>query len=262
MIPMALESLLVTTDSAASGVVHGSLRQLEIHVMQLDSAQEAAALLLRRKFDAVVADCDDLPGGGELLPQLRRGTSNRSSIVFALVNGGTPASRAFEAGANFVLEKPLDAGRSARNFGAALHLMRREHRRYFRLDVNLAVNVDFGNGIAGQFTALNLSKGGLALAACRLPAGAQAKVSFTLPDDYVIACDAEVAWSSNERRTGLRLLSMGEGARGHLCEFIERAADAAELRAAEPKNAKTAWNAIETALAIPLFRHAARRRCH
>src|SRR5437870_3358721 len=96
-------------------------------------------ILLSEKFDAVIVDCDDLQGGLEVLQELRKGTSNRNSVAFAILNGKTTASQAFQMGANFVLQKPISPLNSMRCFNAALGFMYREQRRYFRHPVEMPI---------------------------------------------------------------------------------------------------------------------------
>jgi CheY-like chemotaxis protein len=195
-----------------------------IDLLLTSTVNDAADLLARRKFDAIIADCDDLPGADDLMQQLRQGSSNRSAIVFALTNGGTNLRRAFGLGANFVLEKPLSIERATRGLRAALGLMIRERRRYFRLPVELPATLDFGQGIRYQFTSCNLSEGGLAVRGShKLSIGAKLRLSFSPPDTEPIECAAIVAWSTDDGRAGLRFMVLPQAVRQQLADFIGRA---------------------------------------
>jgi DNA-binding response OmpR family regulator len=226
---MALETLLLSVDAAATRTIRRILQDMGISLVEASSTSAAADLLARRKFDALIGDCDGLPGVEDLLQRLRHGASNRSVIVFALINGATSVRRAYSLGANFVFEKPLDVDRASRSFRAALGLMARERRRYYRVEVALAVTCDFGNGSPQKVTATNLSETGLAVrAAHKLTEGAPVRLTFNLPNGTPMDCRAEVAWSTDDGRAGLRLLVLSEPARRQLTTFVATAVNAEE----------------------------------
>jgi hypothetical protein len=54
-----------------------------------------------------VIDCDGVSGAMDLLVQIRGSRSNKTSVVVAVVSGTTSVSTAVDAGANFVLGKPV-----------------------------------------------------------------------------------------------------------------------------------------------------------
>ena len=129
---MALESLLLSRDAQVIRVLRPTLEKLSIDVEVCRGVSSGTEILSNEKFDAVIVDCDDLQGGLDVLAGLRKGTSNRNSVMFAILNGTTTTHRAFELGANFVLQKPISVLNATRCFGAALGFMARERRRYFR----------------------------------------------------------------------------------------------------------------------------------
>jgi CheY-like chemotaxis protein len=218
---MALETLLLSTDREVIRVLHRVLQDMGIDLLLTPTANDAADLLARRKFDAVIIDCCGLPGASDLVPRLRQGTSNRSAIVFAVIGPGSSLRFAFGLGANFVLEKPLSVERASRTFRAALGLMVRERRRYFRLDVEVPIVVDIGDGVAHSLVTTNLSEGGLAVRAPhRLAPGAKIKIKLALPNERPIECRGEVAWSTDDGRSGLKLLTLSDAARQQLTAFI------------------------------------------
>ena len=136
-----------------------SLEKLSVGVEVCGGARSGSEILLSEKFDAVIVDCDDLQGGLDVLQELRKGTSNRNSVAFAILNGKTTASQAFQMGANFVLQKPISLLNSMRCFNAALGFMYREQRRYFRHPVEMPIVISFGQGKELKTTATNLEEG-------------------------------------------------------------------------------------------------------
>jgi CheY-like chemotaxis protein len=221
---MRLETLLLSADIDTIRVVGRTMQDAGVDLLLTSTVNDAADLLARRKFDAFIADCDDLAGADDLVQQLRQGASNRSAIIFALTNGATDLRRAFALGANFVLEKPLGIERATRGIRAALGLMIRERRRYFRLPLELAATLDFGQGVRYQFTTTNLSEGGMSLRAShKLPIGARVRVTLPLPGGAAAECAAQIAWSTDEGRAGLRFVMLPLPLRQRLAEFIGRA---------------------------------------
>jgi DNA-binding response OmpR family regulator len=84
---MTLESLLLSRDAEVFRVLRPTLEKLSIDVEICQEAKKASEILIQEKFDAVIVDCDDLPGGMEVLQGLRATPSNKNSVTFAIVNG-------------------------------------------------------------------------------------------------------------------------------------------------------------------------------
>ncbi len=220
---MRLEALVVCRDSEVLRLLRRVLPEMGISVAPCAGAAEGTELLKRRKFDAMVVDCE-LQGACEALQAMRAGASNRSCIVFALVPASMTARYAFELGANFALEKPLSLDRALRGFRAGHGLMVREARRYYRHRMELPVAVDLGGGTVQQFTITNLSEGGIAVRAPgRLPIGVTVQIKATVPHGPVIDAQAEVSWSAPDGRAGLRIISMSDACREELTAWLGRA---------------------------------------
>ncbi|MFB3916777.1 MAG: PilZ domain-containing protein [Terriglobales bacterium] len=225
---MPVEALLLSQDAGVLRVLRRVLDEIEVQMMVTTAAAEATAILGRRKFDAVIIDCDDIAGSAEVIKHLRQGASNKAAIVFSIVNGATGVRDAFDLGANFVLEKPLSAERVQRSFRAAHGLMIRERRRYFRHEVEIPVVLDFDGDIY-RANISNLSEGGFAVLPQRqLPKTGGLRVTFTLPDTKtVIDARGELAWNTGER-AGIRLLFMQDNTKAALTNWLAQALEKQE----------------------------------
>ena len=160
---MTLESLLLSRDAEVVRVLRPTLEKLSIEVEICQEAKKASEILISEKFDAVIVDCDDLPGGLEVLQGLRATPSNKNSVTFAVLNGKkTTTQEAFGMGVNFVLQKPISNLNASRCFHAALSFMERERRRYFRQPVKMPVRVVLDEKEL-RATSTNISEGGIAL---------------------------------------------------------------------------------------------------
>jgi CheY-like chemotaxis protein len=209
---MLLESLLVSRDPEVIRVLRPTLEKLAIEVEVCRGARSGHEILLAEKFDAVIVDCDDLHDGLQVLENLRRGTSNRNSAAFAILNGNTSTQTAFQLGANFVLQKPVSALNAMRCFGAAVSFMTRERRRYFRHSVAMPVTVVFGEGQELKCTATNISEGGMAiLFRGKIPKGGVSKAVFKLPGTATpLEPKAQIAWADGTGRAGLRFTDLAK----------------------------------------------------
>jgi DNA-binding response OmpR family regulator len=201
-----LESLLLSRDADVFRVLRPTLEKLSIEVEVCQEAKKASEILISEKFDAVIVDCDDMPGGVEVLEGLRATPSNQNSVTFALVNGKkTTTQQAFNMGINFVLHKPLSVLNASRCFNAALSFMLRERRRYFRHPVKMPVGLIVGDKeLKAEST--NLSEGGIALLLHHaLPKNATPRLRFTLPGTSpVLEVETEIAWADLKGYVGLR----------------------------------------------------------
>ncbi|HXP43145.1 MAG TPA: PilZ domain-containing protein [Candidatus Acidoferrales bacterium] len=204
-----LESLLLSRDAEVFRVLRATLEKLSIEIEVCQEAKKASDILISQKFDAVIVDCDDMPGGVGVLEGLRATPSNKNSVTFAIVNERTSTQEAFGMGVNFVLHKPLSVLNTSRCFNAALSFMLRERRRYFRHPVKMPVCLVLdGKEIKGEST--NISEGGIALLLHQaLPKNATPRLQFTLPaSGPALDVDTEVAWADLKGYVGLRFLNL------------------------------------------------------
>ena len=219
---MNLESLLISRDAALLGVLRPTLEKMSVSVEVCSGAQTGGEMLGKRKFDAVIVDCDDLQGGVELLTSLRKTQSNASSVAFAVLNGATTTQEAFKLGANFVLQKPLTPLNATRCFNAALNFMVRERRRYFRHPVEMQVRVSSAEGPELSATTTNLSEGGMALRlAGKLPKNTEARVQFTLPGSNTsLELRGTVAWADATGNAGIKFVEVPQSSQYQLEKWL------------------------------------------
>ncbi len=218
---MDLDSLLISRDAALLGVLRPTLENLSVRVEVCSGIQSGYEFLNRRKFDAVIVDCDDLHGGVELLNGLRKSHSNASSVSFAVVNGKTSTQDAFQLGANFVLQKPLTPVNASRCFNAAISFMVRERRRYFRHPVDIPVKISLKEGLDFSATTSNLSEGGMAVRlTAKLQKSTEVKVQFTLPGTgSSLELKAMVAWL-DEGHAGIKFIDVPQSSQYQLDKWL------------------------------------------
>lgn len=209
---MALQSLLLSRDDVVIRVLRRVLSDLEIEVEVCNGPDTAAEQLARRKWDAVIIDCDDVHGAVDILRSVRQMPSNKTSTTFAIINGVTSVRNAFELGANLALEKPITADRALHSFRAVHGMMLSERRRYYRHPVDMAVTLQYEDTEKQTrqevlATAVNLSEGGMAVKLKSEPPDAKsvATLKFLLPGtNKWIETGGRVAWADGEGHAGIR----------------------------------------------------------
>ena len=219
---MTLESLLLTQDVDTVRVLRPTLEKLSIDVEVCQEAKKANEILISEKFDAVIVDCDDLPGGLAVLQGVRATPSNKNSVTFAILNGKrTTTQEAFGMGVNFVLQKPISGLNASRCFHAALNFMERERRRYYRQPVKMQVKVLLGEKVI-KATSTNISEGGMALILHQaLPKNASPRLQFTLPENNAaFDLEAVVAWADIKGHVGLRFLHVPQSTQEVLDKWL------------------------------------------
>jgi DNA-binding response OmpR family regulator len=219
---MNLDSLLISRDAPLLGVLRPPLEKISVDIQICADFHSGHDLLSKRKFDAVIIDCDDLPNGSDLLKTLRQTQGNAKAVAFAVVNGKTTTQDAFQAGANFVLQKPVTPLHAARCFNAALNFMVRERRRYFRHPIEMPLRIGLPNNQEMTATATNLSEGGIALRlTTKLPKDSQVKLSFTLPESNIfLELEGQIAWSDQIGRAGVRFVAVPQSTQYQLEKWL------------------------------------------
>jgi CheY-like chemotaxis protein len=219
---MGLTCLLLTSDVALLTVVRTTFSAVGVGLELRADATSAIELIGRRHIDGFVVDCDDVRRASDALATIRNGRSNKLSVVLAVLNGKTSVSAAVEAGANFVLGKPVSDMLLRSHLDIALLRMKREHRRYFRHKVDLPIAIS-SSADTRMGKIMNVSEGGLSLTPFG-PAAVEGTVSiqFGLPGTsaQMFRAKAEVVWS-DAFAIGLRFLRIEPHCRLPFATWLE-----------------------------------------
>jgi len=127
-----------------------------------DSA-EAAERLKREKYHAVFLDMRMPPPDGLELARQVRASSLNASAVIVMITGEedrTVMTRAFEAGVEVFLFKPVERNKLLRLIRVAEGPIERERRRFTRVRLRCRVSMESGNDRL-EGTTLDLSLGGV-----------------------------------------------------------------------------------------------------
>jgi hypothetical protein len=216
-------ALLVSGDPPTIDLLRGSLQQLAISTEICVEAARAPDLLKRRKFGAIIVD--EQPGNRlpSLLEKVRRSPSNRTSVIFAIIDSDADTAVAFKEGFNFVLRRPLSESSVDTSLRAAYGLILREQRRYFRCPVDIAATLRRSGMEEFAGHVVNISEGGIAISTgLSLQPGVEVQVQFVLPGyESQFATQSSVCWCK-EGLMGLRFVSLSGHTKGKLQEWLSR----------------------------------------
>jgi hypothetical protein len=207
--PLPLEFVLVSSDYAIVTAVSRGVRKSGAKSSLSPGVDSARDSLSRRKVDGIFVDME-VPGALELILDIRKGTSNSKSIIFACGQSSKESTVTLSAGANFLLQKPLTAESVAVHITIAKDMMERERRRYFRHAVSLPVLLKDADGDQRARMA-NLSEGGMAVRPTKaLKYSSRIEFEFELPFGDTLSGRGQVAWTSKAGMTGILIHSFHE----------------------------------------------------
>lgn len=198
------------------------LEELQIEAEVSLSADDAAEALVYGHYSALILDFD-LAGAGQIARMARMAPAHRRPVVFAMVGALTHVGETFQAGANFMLYKPLAAEQVLHALRAGSAFMQPDRRRSQRQKVEALVYLQFGIAqLPGLI--LNISQHGLSLQAPEpLPAVAEVPLRFVLPgSSHMIEGTGEVIWADDEGRAGMLFSRLTAISRKHLKNWLTK----------------------------------------
>jgi CheY-like chemotaxis protein len=220
---MSSLKLLVVEDDLPSLELMGEVfTSLKAQVRPIDDGQKAAALVNQEKFDGIFLDLEMPNMHGFDLARLVRQSSRNKSTPIVIVTGRDERStmqQAFEIGATFFLQKPIDRQRLSGLFRAVRGCMLENRRRSARITVQTEVVCESSAGTV-QGKSWNLSQGGILIDVGKLKFGDIVRLSFRLPGSGArIDATGLVAWTSDHRQ-GIQFTKMSAQSAEAIKEFI------------------------------------------
>ena len=211
-----LEFVLLSNEYATMNAVSGGVKKYGAKFTLVPTPEAARDCLSRRKVDGIFVDVA-VGGALELIESIRRGTSNCRGVIFACILSTKECTATLNAGANFLLRKPLSVDSVALHLAIAKDLLVLERRRYFRHAVNLPVVLKDGNG-EQRSRLTNLSEQGMALRVTKpLKHSSVVEFAFELSFGVSIGGKGLVAWTNTGGMAGILVQAFhGKGR-----EFLE-----------------------------------------
>ena len=219
---MRLNVLLMCRDQASLGVLVHVLEQLEIEEEICASEEEALELLALGYYSALVVDFD-LPGAVQVVKMARLAPAARRPVVFAVIDPLTDVGSTFQAGANFVLYKPLVLEQVMRSVRAGHAFMRPDRRRSARRKTEAMVYLRFGDVLPVPALVLEMSEDGLSVQAAEPIPAAELPLRFILPGTaHLIEGSGEVMWADDSGRAGILFSDLPTASRHHLKAWLTK----------------------------------------
>ena len=200
--PLELEFVLLSNNYATMTAVSGGVKKYGAKFSLVPTAEVARDCLSRRKVDGVFVDVA-VAGALELMEAIRKGTSNCKAVIFACILSAKETTPTLNAGANFLLRKPLSVDSVALHITIAKVLLERERRRYFRHAVNLPVVLK--DGKTEQHARMtDLSEEGMAVRTAKpLKHSSVMDFAFELSFGAPVTGKGQVTWTNKEGMTGI-----------------------------------------------------------
>ncbi len=208
-----LKGVLFTTDAQVLSVMNQVLDNFEIDTeVCLESASVLNAVTTM-KFDTLIMDWIGTYESTRILNAMRNSEQNAKSTVLALVRGDREMQAATQAGANFIVYKPMNVDQATRFVRAAYGNMLLQRRRATRCEVDIPVvaNILGAGPVKGRI--INVSVRGLAfLCDDDVKVDQQLAIALTLPGSaaliHVTGKVANVIKLEGITRVGVNFTSM------------------------------------------------------
>lgn len=190
---MTTRILIVDDEPAVAELIQAFLQAAGMEASMLTSSRAAAERLPKEKFDVVFLDVRmPAPDGIELARFMRAAGYNQSTPLVMLTgaNDLDLQKKAFEAGANFFLFKPIDRQRLLRVLRATQASVQQEKRRFQRVPATRKVSLATQHATV-EGTTMDISLGGL-----------QARTKGVFPKDSQVAVFLDVGTGAPVRAQG------------------------------------------------------------
>lgn len=222
--------LVVDDNSDDAELLLRTLRRLqldmdiEINAQVISDSTQAAGQIKEHKFDAIFLDIDMPPPNGiELATQVRGSRINQATPIVILTGGEDRGlmTRAFQAGVNLFLFKPINRPRLQRLIEMSRVPMDRERRRLQRVKVKCKVSIEWDLGRL-ECETVDISLDGMLVRTKRvLPVGSAVSVTLALPSvPAPIRTPAHIVRVVGNELIGLRLENIGKHESETLAEFL------------------------------------------
>jgi two-component system chemotaxis response regulator CheY len=175
--------LVVDDDPLICELIRDVLESAEIGSHTTSDSQQASILIREEKFDAIFLDVRmPAPDGIALARQVRASALNRTTPI-AMITGENDRhllTKVFEAGATFLLFKPVDRHRLLRLLRVSEDVIQREARKFQRVKITCKVSMQMGQERSVGST-LDLSLNGTMVCADKtFPVGSMIQIDVEL----------------------------------------------------------------------------------
>jgi len=217
--------ILVVDDDPLSGeLISEILSSAGMDTSFLTSSVEAAGRLKREKYHAVFMDMRmPPPDGVELARQIRASGVNASTIIVMITGEEerTLMKRAFDAGVQLFLFKPVERNKLLKLIRVAEHSIEQERRRFTRVPLQRPVSLHV-NDKQLEGTTVDISFDGMLVQSYLVfPSGTRVQVTLDLQNGSTpLQLEARVLRTLGTDRMAVQFKSQNATERNRLQEFL------------------------------------------
>jgi DNA-binding response OmpR family regulator len=219
---MRINALVMSRSYATVKVLVSAFAELGIEYRVSASTAETLEILTSEHHSALIVDFD-LPDSVAVVKMTRTLSDKRRPVVFGMIGATTPVDSVFQAGANFVLYKPLDLLQVLHSFRAARGFMREDRRRAVRQKSETLAYLQFPTGIVPALV-VEVTEQGLSLQAAEaLTPARQVPLRFLLlGTTHVVHASADFIWTDGNGRAGVFFSNIAAGCRRDLQAWLKK----------------------------------------
>jgi CheY-like chemotaxis protein len=217
---MKLNALLMCREVEALRMLVAGLDELDIEEEACVTAPEAMELLAQGFYSALIVDFD-LPGAVTVAHMARLTPAKRRPVVVALISPQTDIASAYQAGANFIVYKPLVHEQMMRSLRAGRVFMQPDRRRSSREKIESMVYLRFGDVCPLPALVQEVSEDGLSVQAAEPLPAIEVPIRFILPGTvHLIEGTGDVVWADETGRAGILFRELNSGSRRQLRDWL------------------------------------------
>lgn len=219
---MRVNALVVSRSNGPVKILLAAFAELGIEYRISASIPETLEILATEQHSALIIDFD-LCDAVSVAKMARTLPAKRRPVIFGMIGAATPVGSVFEAGANFVLYKPLDLLQVLHSLRAASGFMREDRRGAVRHKGETLAYLQFPTGIIPALV-IDVTEQGLSLQAAEaLTPLRGVSLRFLLPGTaQVVHGTGDFIWADKNGRAGLFFSKMPSACRRDLQAWLKK----------------------------------------
>jgi len=219
---MKLNALVMSRSHSSVRTLVAAFAELGIEYQVSPSASESMETLATGYHSALIVDFD-LPHAIQVIKMARMASGKRRPVLFGMVGAGKSIGDVFQAGANFVLYKPLDLEQVLHSLRATQGFMREDRRGSSRKKSESLAYLQLSSGNTAALVQ-DLTEQGISIQAAEplLPARG-VPLRFLLPGTtQVVHATGDFIWVDAQGRAGLFFRDMAAACRRDLQSWLKK----------------------------------------
>jgi CheY-like chemotaxis protein len=219
---MRVNALVMSRSSGAVKVLVAAFAELGIEYRISASILETLEVLSAEHHSALVVDFDMIDAIS-VAKMARSLPTKQRPVIFGMIGAATPVGNVFQAGANFVLYKPLDFVQVLHSMRVARAFMREDRRAAVRQRGEALAYLQFATGVVPAIV-MDVTEQGISLQAAEsLTPLRGISLRFLLPGTaQVIHATADFIWADANGRAGLFFNKMPSACQRDLENWLKK----------------------------------------